>query len=1724
MLFDKSVHKRLVRDLNDPNGGVKVITGKPGVGKSTYLSKLHKTLVSKNIISIRHHYFVSVDDLNPQERLNSNRVIEAIKAQIKDYPEELGDLAHKNSSGVPLREFLNELAQSLHKKGRAFVLIIDGLDHVLRYGNKDQLRDFLEEAIYPQPGLWIVIGAQRFAKDKEYLPQIVFDRCPEDHWIDIKEISKDGLKSIVEKNVTGLTLPDHADLRTRIVDKLFELTEGNPLHIRYTLQQLKKKLDEQLLTEFALNDLLPYGGDIEKYYCSLWNIIPPSGKTLAILLSSVDISFEEYQLFDILRRFDQFESDPSAVTEGFNSVVHLLREGPKGLSLYHNSFQLFLKAQDEFHQQSLIVKTKLKDWLEESSEEDLKWAELRKLCYELGNPKPILELDRNWLIDAMCHPREPNLIISQLKLGAGAAFERKLYAKAFELAGLSIHYQNSLEFAEIANEKLWEQAFKRSNISTNKLRLNDYSSRKISVISEVAAQQGHFSVIKSALDIYRTRHSEQQFKDKGEIGAHIPEISNYLTRVAPLDRTITVKRLHSYIKQFSESGWSSDLFEIYVDTLLKTAQFRKINQLLAFDLDSTERQAILDKCAEYDLRSQANHFLNTISKEDTDSLSNFSLLYSTVQNIKPEKLPKLLDYDEFPRFVKEYETGKRNRHAKLFVNNFYLGIIYSLVNEEAQIKSWIEKAEDTWAQQVMSRIFKASINVAKHIKEEKAIDYREIFAPLDAVKKLEFPEDRDLYELQFSLQIALSSILKTSIFLNAFKGQPYEIEEEALKNVISNKFYNEETLLKLLLDINNPVLSGRAYTSFITQEKEKWKSFLNYFPDRAEHYSDLASLLAIHDNKTNQEQLIKEAANNALGYGYHKDMYLDAVIESIEACHKAGSIKTGEWIRRIAPIVENVTEYTDGDETSRFPTELARILVGVDRSLLYKYYYQKASDEALFLAEDIFRYLIRSLDFNSIEEIAIGTTALDKDSFAELESLAPKNQGAKKTLDLICGYFGKIEFPKENSFASISDEKVKNEDYSKVTPEKIEEKLATFENEWDRRNFFVPWANYWLSKDDIDKSNVYKAIKNLVKDDLRKMDDRILDTLYPLAYEFDNEVAFDYLCWAQANGSGWDRYYTDKKYAEERWNFLKKHYPNRYEEFFARSIYLSGVKYGRGRRYFVPIPRGIDFLTLFGDLKSAEEITEASVKFAESLMANLELPPSKWLSLKDIDVIDILFQRLAWPSPLVREWAATAIASLLKESPSKEAIFKRLLQWIKSQQLESMVAVSLLPLVKALEKNRDQVEYLQIDKIIESIPLTSVVIERLVDELSYLLGVDSKTPSKRKIINPVPSPYGTNKFFQKYISGFLAPIYLERAQKVESLTGRSFTRQWSYTADEIIQELGLKEEVGDVMSFMGGHHSPIMIGMSTKLSEVYRSSFLRALQHFYDSGYIPDETYLEYAYSALPIELSYWKVKPCRAPHWWPKLSSIKVKTETRLDLSRAGLKESVDQIIKHKNDYTVLALEGAVKPATGWNEDTLDTLIHLVAFSYKVVGGNIPDAQEVAEIVLAWPIMRLPPSSSRPFNYLESQPDHEAIGLGYTELQDLIIYPLVARSRDLVINIWQWFLEYFGSPLTVYPGISSDLDLVVRDDGWYYLDDEKDITRTCYWLEGLREKHDRDLPIPYGSYLQINSKFLENLLKSHGLRLGYAQKTNYIHKEYSYDEAKAVTDYQLINVSRIII
>ena len=117
----------------------------------------------------------------------------------------------------------------------------------------------------------------------------------------------------------------------------------------------------------------------------------------------------------------------------------------------------------------------IKKWLEESDYEDLKWAELKKLAYELGDPKELLGIDREWLIEAICYPRCCEKIISQLSLATKAAFENNLFDKAFELGTLMEYYVDSFRFREIQSSKIWQESFKRRNPDLSYIDVNSLS-------------------------------------------------------------------------------------------------------------------------------------------------------------------------------------------------------------------------------------------------------------------------------------------------------------------------------------------------------------------------------------------------------------------------------------------------------------------------------------------------------------------------------------------------------------------------------------------------------------------------------------------------------------------------------------------------------------------------------------------------------------------------------------------------------------------------------------------------------------------------------------------------------------------------------------------------------------------------------------------------------------------------------------------------------------------------------------------------------------------------------------------------------------------------------------------------------------------------------------------------------------------------------------------------
>jgi len=1419
---------------------------------------------------------------------------------------------------------------------------------------------------------------------------------------------------IIKENILNLNLPEDENNFNDLLNKLYEINKGNPLHLRYILAQLKNRLKNILVTEHECRNIIPYGSNIEEYYISLWRTL--EDKTKSFLLTIISVSFQfTYEQF--IECISSFNKSATSISQNFKKVEHLIVTDPRRkLRIYHNSFKAFLLDRLGWKQQEKIIKKNVKNWLKNSKYENIKWAELRKLEYELGNDEPILEINRKWLIESIANFRNSSQIESQLELCSKAAFEKNDFSKALKISHLNTYYKNAQDFVKEAAGLIAIEAIKANINFIDELILDELPSDVLVIVTDIANQYGKFYIIDEIIEILEGRLGFQEYR----IG-EIPLSTEAIIKIIPYDRKHQVKKIHRYIIQFRDLKITSLLFEYYTKKLLSLGQKTKVIHLLKTELNEDERQAVLGCCVKYDLEQQTSEFKEIVEKNKKNSA--LGQVYLILQGNKLSNLPDLPDYKDFPLTIKGH-GDEREKWAMKFHNLFLVGLIYALSDKQKEIEQWVKPASLQWSVQATIRLFNSALKIAKDIQEKNKIDYKDIFNKFNTLSDLKWQEDRERTGFKFALKSALTNIMKDIIIIRHFLNDNILIEENSYEKIISTPFFLQDDIFELILESEQPILENNIYNEIVRKNLQELKETIKTFPERSEKYAKLAKLTAFYDEQKKSKELLMKAASNLLGYGYHKDVYLFEVLESIEMCAKSGinSKKIEEWIVRIIPLISNVEKYTDGDETNHLPNYLADYFSKFDKYLLFKFHFNQADKEELYPAQDSFKYVIRSLSFSKDVEIALATTALDKDSLNELKEKTKALKGAKVSLKVIEKYLGKINYENEEH-SNSHDFKEKKINYAKVSPRKLEEHLDKLKTKWNIAEYITGWAKYWLGQGN--KQEIYNLIKSIIfkKEDLRYVSGELLDILYPLSYEFDNEEAFNFLCHAQINDHGWSSYRTDKKKAEERWQFIKEKYPKRYLEFFKNSV-------GTG----FPQSRSVEFFICFDDLSKAIEITEASVEFAEGLMANLNLPNPDWAK-NDFcpkDEVDLLFQRLIWPSSLVRERAATAIGNLLSNSSEKEEIYKRLLMWVNNWKVESIIAIGLLPINKAFQvcKKKRDLSFIKIDKIISSIQANSIIIEELLKEIaSETKEKINRFPQYVNLKELAPS-YEPNDFFNKYIKMILAPIYFNRAQEIEEKTRKPFIKIWVYNAEMLAKKENI--ELNSDIYFYGRHkNDKFLIGFSTKVSEIYRSAFLRVLHNFYSKKLIPLTFYLKYSFASLPVDLSFWNILPNRFPEWWPKLigSEDGDKKET---LSTIQLEEPIENIIKYnKNNKIVLATEGAIRPTGGWGEN-LKHSFSLIGFGYKVIGSDFPKPEEVAKEILHSPrTLLLSIKAEHPISFLKNSLLFD-ISSEPIPIKGLVVFPLITRNRDLKINLWQYF-RGISQSFNIVNELRADLSISIK-------------------------------------------------------------------------------------------
>lgn len=307
--------------------GYLALVGPPGSGKSTLLAE--GVLTAEGVRTVRYLAFV------PNGRtLGRGEAYDFLHDVIADL--KLQSLGSAIGVGQSLPELREQFGTLLAEAGRRFetsgvrtLIIVDGLDHIPREQSVD--RSLLAELPLPDSvpdGVLFLLGTQRL--DLADIPFAVQHQAGDvARCIRVPPLSRE----------TVMRLADAAGIPADIDPYLiFERTRGHPLSTRYVIEGLATQPDEAARAAWFAT-APAYAGDIDAFYASAWHALQsqPEARKALVLLALADGAVRDTALEAL--------TSPDIVEQAWQAAKHLLRlDEDRGLSLFHNSFRLFLQA------------------------------------------------------------------------------------------------------------------------------------------------------------------------------------------------------------------------------------------------------------------------------------------------------------------------------------------------------------------------------------------------------------------------------------------------------------------------------------------------------------------------------------------------------------------------------------------------------------------------------------------------------------------------------------------------------------------------------------------------------------------------------------------------------------------------------------------------------------------------------------------------------------------------------------------------------------------------------------------------------------------------------------------------------------------------------------------------------------------------------------------------------------------------------------------------------------------------------------------------------------------------------------------------------------------------------------------------------------------------------------------------------------------------------------
>lgn len=1460
-LPDSDFHKHLLAQINRSNGEVITLTGKPGVGKSTYLSYLCQKLEEHGVPLIRHHYFLSLGDAT-EDRLSLRVVAESLLHQINSFHKE----SNANTSQPEnLRDALITCANYYKGKGKPFVVLIDGLDHVWRDNakNKKPLDETFRQLLPATDNLVVLVGTQPV--DNELLPCTLLTHSPKNEWHWLPEMSGNSIYEFLKLHIESgrLYLNCHENQVDEEIQNsagaLLEITNGYPLHVIYSSEYLSHH--GLALSSWQIEKLPPCSdGNITTYYSELWRNLNYRQKDVLHLCSGFQFAWPRQAIGVVVK--DNHEYAPSV-----DAVAHMLSEGICGVRPFHESLVVFVRNQEEHQERINALLPPVCEWLSFSAPTHLKDNWLWSSLARGGDSSKLRQgVTRDWVLDRLIIGMPVRSCIRLLSEAETYAFQALDYAEAYRHRALKTRLINGPEFQtwdSINLEMLSLLIADEQSLNEIISGQNEYSPTKLSILAIALWYRGAVAqaelLSQKAIDRYRaktkllsSRHSQD---NEAEATALIK--AGILTDSLNYDAIF-------------EEGKFSNWPDGYVASFRHACRTKKELGLLFRAW----------KC----LPPDSNH----IGQIELDAI-RLSIIEGADIICRPEygsfssqQLSQFIDIFSkkiFTNIETHYFYGQSAKVFKVEATGSYHCWFFSSLcirlNAEGDY-SWLPVSATSDRADVSAHydlLNELADLVANELIAGNKLNFDVVCAMFPLVPILdEFQWETRRADIVFKrdwIEIAADCHLITT---------KSEISSDELRQTVDDGLFRIDWLRLWYKDAGLKLLDDDAAELLIKLEDNRQLNELEQTIENSNAYLELAQIAFQHDKLALFAKYLRKTWDFVLGYGHHKDPTIFDVLKAVEYLSESDRGSALEILERISPIVFNISDFTDGDETRHSKHSISSLLAKLNPQTAASVYEQELSDGEWYYAEETISRLLERCDFASPITKYLYLTGLHSSCYRVLiENIEKGEPHAICIADEIESLLGiNVQNMSEEKHSSTdkSDGKVLLQP-SDYPPEKFEELTLLLKGKYSISDFWKNWYTYWCTQGK--EPELLQLLIPQVSKLIDCFDDKryLLDLLFFSVKKLDGKTkAFDLLVAAHKAMRGWSDWYERSENSLNRLKIVAEQYPQKIDEFIKLTISQPDNWKDKFGNLIIPNDKLV-FLLSHGDRKDeALKLTLEMVTSLEESVRNLQLAKPVWDwrhddSLEDA-ILKTLVSRLKLPIPSVKLWVVEQLSRLLiAQHPRVEELLKEDLASRKQEsECVEVLCVFFIAKSKGYVCPNDLGHYIRARSTLSDIILTELAPKpKYFGEYAYLF-----TPF-------VCMAHDNNRF--EYYQGRDVPLlYNTLLEKEERRTGIPFTdyfqSEWNSTFEY------QPSTATNVDYFFSGDRYRSTGKFYTQASHRGRSAYLRTIELAKEFFGMPDSYAGHLSIPALPIEPAYIELRP-QKPKWLPVWSGNDSPNEDNL-------------------------------------------------------------------------------------------------------------------------------------------------------------------------------------------------------------------------------------------------